>query len=573
MLNDPRSFSRGFVRGIPAVALALLLSCGLAQAHHHRHYRVSFSRGVSLTDPEKDAALIVDGSSGKVLYARNPDVPRHPASLTKMMTLYLLFDALKQGKVTLATSLTVSPHASVQKPTNLHLSPGDQLTVDTAIRAIVVRSANDVAVAIAEGIGGTESHFAELMTEKARELGMRSTYYHNASGLPDPLQITTASDLANLARHLAYDFPQYFHYFSIPSFTYRGTTYPTHDNLIGRYAGADGIKTGYTGMSGFNLVSSVVRGGEHVIGVVMGGRTAHMRDREMVNLLNWTFGQAAQNPTLIARNQVPWQVAQNTVSPITINAATQPAASPPLVSPTTTVSGPALAFAAPQPNFPGPADDEETAEARTSEGNADLSARAATPNTTAATPVPTTPPAQGPRVASTTAPSPSPTLLPAPKPQTITVVAQLIKPRQKPAEPPGPAASVVVATNQLKPMPKPILSASASDTGEGDIGDEHAPTAPTPGAPSAAAAPANNWIIQIGAYPSPALAQAQLSTYVHKSTDILGKAAQTILPLQSVNGQIVYRARFGPFPEREARDVCNRLSQRGQTCFASAATR
>ena len=120
-------------------------------------------------------------------------------------------------------------------------------------------------------------------------------------------------------------------------------------------------------------------------------------------------------------------------------------------------------------------------------------------------------------------------------------------------------------------MPKPILSASASDTGEGDIGDEHAPTAPIPGTPSATAA--NNWIIQIGAYPSPALAQAQLSTYVHKSTDILGKAAQTILPLQSVNGQIVYRARFGPFPEREARDVCNRLSQRGQTCFASAATR
>ena len=573
MLNEPRSFSRGFVRGIPAAAVALLLSCGLAQAHHHHHYRVSFSRGVSLTDPAKDAALIVDGSSGKVLYARNPDVPRHPASLTKMMTLYLLFDALKQGKVTLATSLTVSPHASVQKPTNLHLLPGDQLTVDTAIRAIVVRSANDVAVAIAEGIGGTESHFAELMTEKARELGMHSTYYHNASGLPDPLQITTASDLAILARHLAYDFPQYFHYFSIPSFTYRGTTYPTHDNLIGRYAGADGIKTGYTGMSGFNLVSSVVRGGEHVIGVVMGGRTAHMRDREMVNLLDWTFGQAAQNPTLIARSQVPWQVAQNTVSPITINAATQPAASPPLVSPTTTASGPGLAIATPQPNFPSAADDEETAEARTSEGNADLSAHAAAPNTATATPLATTAPAQGPRVASSAAPSASPGFLPAPKPQTVTVVAQLIKPRQKPPEPPGPAASVVVATNQLKPMPKPILSASASDTGEGDIGEEHAPSATAPGAPSAAPALANNWIIQIGAYPSPALAQAQLSTYVHKSNDILGKAAQSILPLQSVNGQIVYRARFGPFPERQARDVCNRLSQRGQTCFASMATR
>src|SRR6185312_5033233 len=185
----------------------------------------------------------------------------HPASLTKMMTLYLLFDALKSGKMTMETAMPVSAHAAAQKPTKLYLHKGDSISVDTAIRAIVIRSANDVAVTIAEALGGTEGHFAEMMTEKARALGMKETNFHNASGLPDPLQITTASDLGVLARHLAYDFPQYFWYFGLSGFNYKGTWYPTHDNLIGRYDGADGIKTGYINASGFNLVSSLVRGG------------------------------------------------------------------------------------------------------------------------------------------------------------------------------------------------------------------------------------------------------------------------------------------------------------------------
>ena len=189
------------------------------------------------TDPAKDAALIVDGATGKVLYSRNATAERHPASLTKMMTLYLLFDALKKGQMSFSSMLPVSAHAAAQKPTKLHLYAGDQIPVEVAIKAIVVRSANDVAVTIAEALGGTESNFAEMMNAKARQLGMRDTFYHNASGLPDPLQISTASDLAVLARHLAYDFPQYFHYFSAPGFTYRGVSYTTHDNLIGRYHG------------------------------------------------------------------------------------------------------------------------------------------------------------------------------------------------------------------------------------------------------------------------------------------------------------------------------------------------
>src|SRR5215469_625672 len=323
------------LRFLSGLSAALFLTIGLAvpasAAHHRRHLAAVSAvttfhghghRGLvqmlaSPTDPQKDAALVVDGATGKVLYARNETAERHPASLTKMMTLYLLFDALKSGKVTMQTEMPVSYHASVQKPTKLGLRPGQTIAVDLAIRSLVIRSANDAAVVIAETLGGTESHFAEMITEKARQLGMKETNYHNASGLPDPLQITTASDLAILARHLAYDFPQYFSYFGLSGFNYKGAWIPTHDNLIGRYDGADGIKTGYTGASGFNLVSSVTRGNTHVIAVVMGGRTAVRRDLEMVRLLDQTFAQISANPTLVASRTVPWQqVAQGAPPPV-----------------------------------------------------------------------------------------------------------------------------------------------------------------------------------------------------------------------------------------------------------------
>src|SRR5215472_5649517 len=382
MLSVPRAALGAFARAFSLVLLAMAFAVP-ANAHHHRHY---YSGGGSPTEPDKDAALVVDGASGKVLYARNADALRHPASLTKMMTLYLLFDALKDGRVTMTTQLPVSAHAAAQKPTNLHLSAGDTIPVELAIKAIVVRSANDVAVTIAETLGGTESHFAEMMTAKAKVLGMHSTYYHNASGLPDPLQITTANDLAVLARRLAYDYPQYFHFFSTPAFWFRGRTYPTHDNLIGRYDGADGIKTGYTGMSGFNLVSSVVRGGAHVVGVVMGGRTAHSRDRAMVALLDNAFTQIAQNPTLVARAQVPWQSATLALNstPIQINAAgSSPAISTsspftPPGAPAASQAGQSLTGLIAQAALPSDSDDEDAAESKTNEGNLGLAPQSPT---------------------------------------------------------------------------------------------------------------------------------------------------------------------------------------------------
>jgi len=184
-----------------AAASAVFLLAPPAAA---RHYRAPAPN----TDPARDAALVVDCTKGKVLYARNETLERHPASLTKMMTLYVLFDQLKAGKLKLTSEFTVSPNAAKQPKAKLYLRPGTQISVDDAIKAIVVLSANDVAVTVAENIGGTESHFTELMNGRAQMIGMTHTFFHNASGLPDPLQLTTASDLALLARHLVYDYPQ-----------------------------------------------------------------------------------------------------------------------------------------------------------------------------------------------------------------------------------------------------------------------------------------------------------------------------------------------------------------------------
>ena len=542
-------FDRARSRGVGLMAvltLGLVASVAVtspADARRH-HYAYRHARDTefpaSPTDPAKDAALIVDGETGKVLYARNQNEERHPASLTKMMTLYLLFDALKKGQIGINSTIPVSAHAAVQKPTNLHLSPGDTLSVDLAIKAIVVRSANDVAVAIAEALGGTEAHFAEMMTAKARALGMRDTFYHNASGLPDSLQITTASDLAILARHLAYDFPQYFHYFSTPGFYYRGIEYPTHDNLIGRYQGADGIKTGYTGASGFNLVSSVVRNNVHVIGVVMGGRTARKRDKEMVRLLDNAFDSIDRNPMVVAHAGVPWQVAVNTV-------------------PSLANSGAIYALPA------GPVsegDDEDTAESRADidEGDeTDVTAPGPVASNNAPVPQPAQTAAARIPAAASFAPArdtntqPMPARLPAP-------VAQAAP---RPAAPvPAAKPPVAVASYQPKtvtpPPPSPPLKPVI--LGEGDAGET-----PMLGL--------HDWTIQIGAFADFNLARAQLAAYAEKSMDVLGQAQRIVVPFQSVDGQTLYRARFGPFVEREARQICARLTQRGQTCFAAISTR
>jgi D-alanyl-D-alanine carboxypeptidase len=245
------------------------------------------------------ASIVVDGNSGTTLQASNPDAPRHPASLTKIMTLYLLFERLEAGNLRLDSPLKVSEHASQQAPTKLGLTLGETIAVEDAIKAIVTKSANDAAVAVAENLGGDEEHFAKLMTQKARALGMTRTTYTNASGLPDDDQITTARDQALLGRLIQKRFPRYYKYFSTESFVYHGATMLNHNHLLGAIEGVDGIKTGFTRASGFNLVTSVHRDGRYIVAVVMGGRSSLERDAQMRELIS------AQIKGIVLKRAVP----------------------------------------------------------------------------------------------------------------------------------------------------------------------------------------------------------------------------------------------------------------------------
>ena len=232
-----------------------------------------------------NAAIVVDAKSGKVLYSDKPDARRHPASLTKMMTLYMLFEQVDSRRVNLKTDITVSRYCARQEPSKLGLKPGQTITVHAAILALVTKSANDVACAVGEHLSGSESAFAREMTNRARRLGMRKTVFRNASGLPDRAQVTTARDMAILGRALQNDFPRDFKYFSVQSFKWNGNTYSNHNRLLGRVKGVNGIKTGYTRASGFNLVSSAKRGRREIIAVVLGGDSGKARDARMTELI------------------------------------------------------------------------------------------------------------------------------------------------------------------------------------------------------------------------------------------------------------------------------------------------
>lgn len=233
----------------------------------------------------KKAAIVVDANTGKVLYGSNADAPRHPASLTKMMTLYMIFEAMAAGKIDRSTPVPISKYAASMAPTKLGAKAGTSITVETAILGLVTKSANDAAAAVGEMLGGSEPRFAQMMTAKARSIGMRNTRFYNASGLPDPRQITTARDMAVLGIALRADFPQYYKYFSVRSFAYGRTRMNNHNKLLGRVEGVDGIKTGYTRASGFNLVSSVATGNKRLVAVVLGGQSGKSRDAEMAGLI------------------------------------------------------------------------------------------------------------------------------------------------------------------------------------------------------------------------------------------------------------------------------------------------
>src|SRR5690349_8553764 len=318
-----RDSARGSCRGAPGyplrilfgaaggLAVLLMLGAGPAEARHPVRYHKHVRHGAAVDPGREAAAIVIDADTGRVLSEMNADAITYPASLTKMMTLYLTFEALNSGRLRLDQTLWVSGEAASKSPTKLHLAPGDAIPVQDLILGVVTKSANDAAAVLAEGMAGSEAAFADRMTQKARQLGMVNTVYRNASGLPDPEQRTTARDVAQLALALYHDFPREYRYFSTRQFFFRGRVILTHNHLLDWYEGADGIKTGYIGASGFNLAASAVRSGHRLIGVVMGGASAGSRDREMAGLLDQGFSEVGVGTTtMVARRDTPAPAAE-----------------------------------------------------------------------------------------------------------------------------------------------------------------------------------------------------------------------------------------------------------------------
>lgn len=274
------------LKTLAAVALMLALPCGIAAAQ---------------VGSDRYASIIIDAGTGDVLSAVNADEYRFPASLTKLMTIYMLFEALRDRRIALSQPVPVSSWAASMSPTKLGLLPGTVITVEQALLGLVTKSANDAAAALGEMMGGDEDRFAQMMTLRARALGMTRTTFRNASGLPDWSQVTTARDMVILARHLIQDFPLYYWYFSVPSFSFQGRMVMNHQHMLQTYPGADGLKTGYIEASGFNVVTSAVHSDTRLIGVVLGAASGWERDQHMAALLDQGFEREGV-PVLMARH-------------------------------------------------------------------------------------------------------------------------------------------------------------------------------------------------------------------------------------------------------------------------------
>ncbi|GGF74229.1 D-alanyl-D-alanine carboxypeptidase [Azorhizobium oxalatiphilum] len=500
------------------------------------------------------AALIIDANTGRVLYEDNADALRHPASLTKIMTLYMLFEQLETGRLSLGSDLPVSAHASSQSPTKLGLRPGSTLEVEDAIKAVVTRSANDAAVVIGEAIGGTESNFAAMMTRKARALGMDNTTFRNASGLPNPGQVTTARDLAILGRAIQERFPRQYRYFSTRSFVFRGQTIGNHNRLMARMEGVDGIKTGYTNASGFNLVTSLHKDDRYLIGVVLGGSSAASRDNRMAGLLSSNFNRA---------------YAGNRTAPRIVETASRDADVPrPAPAPDNRPSAPQLAQAQPALTAPLPppqrmayaaADPVTTASVSQNRAPAPGSTEPIRPVAVRTTTIGR--PANAPAAAQTFSGQQAPVAgAAAPRPATLTPPGDLALAPAAVAPPEAaavrtaasgpvalPAETVAEATT---PAPRPVRVASA------------APVAPAP----AAHTPRSGWIIQIGAFGAEKEARARLDDARSKAAIAL-KGADPYTEKVEKGRSDIYRARFAGLTEKGAKDACRLLQRKDFDCM------
>jgi D-alanyl-D-alanine carboxypeptidase len=520
-----------------------------AEARWRKRSAPSASDAASAVNEPRYADIVVDANTGDVLHAVNADSLRHPASLTKVMTLYLLFERLEAGKLKLSSSLPVSEHASEQAPSKLGLQPGQTIEVEDAIKALVTKSANDVAVVVAEALGGTEDDFAKLMTRKARALGMTRTVYVNASGLPDDDQVTTARDQALLAMAIQDRFPKYYAYFSTGQFTYRGNTMRNHNHLLGRVAGVDGIKTGYTRASGFNLITSVHRGPRYVVSVVFGGRTAAQRDARMRSLIEAHADDAAtkrtapkiaeaaeKHPPLPAKNKVVRLAsAESAAAPVE-----QPKPEAPRVETTAAIPAPR----------PGSTEPIKPLMVKT------LSVKPGAVHVAAVSPLSllSPQPVTG-QSAAWGAQAKGETHLPPPPPGSRPGVLGVL-----------PAAAVAQA--EAKPAapivePKPVAAAPVPH--ETKIASAAAiPVLPTP---PAEARMRSGWIIQVGAFDDEAEAKQRLTSARNVANKLLGNADPFTEPV-SKGDKTLYRARFAGLRQDDAEAACKQLRRNDFVCIA-----
>ncbi|WP_315784569.1 D-alanyl-D-alanine carboxypeptidase [Bradyrhizobium sp. SZCCHNPS1003] len=563
------------VYGLITLATAAVVTVDSAEArrrHRQHHARHSPHNDEGSYSPAF-ASIVVDGNSGATLTATNPDASRHPASLTKIMTLYLLFERLDSGKMKLDTEMPVSEHASEQSPTKLGLRPGQTIRVEDAIKGLVTRSANDAAVVIAEAIGGDEDEFAKMMTRKARSLGMGRTTYVNASGLPADAQITTARDQSILGRAIQDRFPRYYRYFSTVVFNYRGQSIRNHNHLLGNVEGIDGIKTGYTRASGFNIVTSLRRGNRHLVGVVLGGRSGGSRDAIMRNLLAENLDKGATRRTVAAIGErggsdggdpnqgtvqlasaAPETPAPSRASKIISTLSEATAALPPAapreakVEPAPMTSG--VIQSQPMSIVPGSTEPMKPVKVRT------VQVKAGAVKLATAAPQPAAP-----------APAPFAQRVEAIEPAPPITRAEASRP-DMPPQPPGhgtgngilgvlPASSLPAGSSQAmayaappaQPAPTQIASASAA--------------AELPSKPSVTR---SGWIIQVGALDNEAEAQKRIEAARSSAQGLLSKA-DPFTETVAKGDKTLIRARFAGLDRDQAEAVCKKLKRADISCM------
>ena len=593
---------RACIFGLVTVTAGVIFTTDTADArrsrhrHHARHHqeaRDSYSPAFS--------SIIVDGNSGATLSANNPDASRHPASLTKIMTLYLLFERLDAGKMKLDTEMDVSEHASEQAPTKLGLRPGQSIAVEDAIKGLVTRSANDAAVVIAEAIAGDEGDFAKLMTRKARALGMTKTVYRNASGLPDDEQVTTARDQATLGRAIQERFPRYYRYFSTTAFNYHGHSIRNHNKLLGNVEGVDGIKTGYTRASGFNLVTSMRRGNRHLVGVVLGGRSGGSRDTIMRGLLAENLEKAATKRSVAAiteRNSsdanadvAEADAASRPTQTVQAQGAVQVASVEPAAAPAARATAPAtrslLAAAAAAIPQPQARTEPRTEPAPFTNGVIQAQQITAIPGSSE--------PMKPVKVKTVQVKAGQTKLASASPVQPATPVANAVSPARPDMQEtssamvakPETSKSEVAKSDQLRPDMPP--QPANHGTGNGILGVLPASSLSSPSTPQALAysdptpspqpqavqqngaikvvAPHTGWIIQVGALDSEDEARQRIEAARSQARGLLTKADPFTEPVVGKGDKKLFRARFAGLDRDQAEAVCRTLKRSDISCI------